>query len=297
MARRRRGHDRAARRYDVTAKHLLEADPVAWLSYVGLAPTGPVAVVDADLSTVLAEADKVVRVAGTSPWLVHLEVQSTYDATMPARMLQYNSLLHRRHGLPIASVLILLRPEADGPALDGTLELAWSGSPYLTFGYRIVRAWEQPVEDVLAGGLATLPLAPLADAPQDALPSIIRRIEERLASEAGPGDAASLWAATYLLVGLRYSAEVAQVIESLARALRESTTYQAILREGEARGEARGLAEGARRALLRAGSRRLGPPDPDTVAALTAITEVERLERMTERVLDAASWADVIRDP
>jgi hypothetical protein len=48
--------------------------------------------------------------------------------------------------------------------------------------------------------------------------------------------------------------------------------------------------------VLRAGSRRFGAPDPDTLAALNSIADVDRLEQMNERILDAASWADVIRD-
>ena len=82
------------------------------------------------------------------------------------------------------------------------------------------------------------------------------------------------------------------MIERLARALRESTTYQAILHEGEARGRA----DEARRLLLRTGSKKFGPPSSDTMAVLAAITDVERIEQLAERVIDAASWADVLRD-
>ena len=113
--------------FDATTKHLLEADPDSWLRYVGLHVDVPVTVVDAELSTVLAEADKVVRIEDASPRLVHLQMQAGYDPTMPARLLQHNALLHRRHGLPVASTVVLLRPEADGPALHGTFELAWDG--------------------------------------------------------------------------------------------------------------------------------------------------------------------------
>jgi len=56
-----------ARPFDVSTKHLLETYPTAWLAYVGLPSTGLVDVVDADLSAVLAEADKVLRLAEPSP--------------------------------------------------------------------------------------------------------------------------------------------------------------------------------------------------------------------------------------
>ncbi len=121
MPERRRRGGQNAKPFDATTKHLLDVDPRAWLGYVGLPVAGPVVVIDADLSTVLAEADKVVRVEGQMPWLVHLELQASYDAALPTRLLQYNVLLHRRHGLPVASVAVLLRSEADGPAMSAPL--------------------------------------------------------------------------------------------------------------------------------------------------------------------------------
>ena len=48
--------------------------------------------------------------------------------------------------------------------------------------------------------------------------------------------------------------------------------------------------------MLRAGSRRFGAPDPDPLAALNSIVDVDRLERMNERILDAASWGELLRD-
>ncbi len=79
--------------------------------------------------------------------------------------------------------------------------------------------------------------------------------------------------------------------------MRESSTYQAILAEGEARGlaegEARGRAAEARRILLRLGHKRFGPPDTRTRAALERIADPDQIERMTDRVLDGASWDDL----
>jgi predicted transposase YdaD len=284
----------AARPYDATTKQLLEADPAAWLAYVGLPTTDPAVLVDADLSTVLAAADKVVRVEGSAPRLVHVELQSGYDPTLPARMLQYGVLLHRRHRLPVASVVVLLRRQADGPALSGRLDLAWQGEPYLTFAYRVVRAWALPVEAVLAGGLGTLPLAPLADVAQAQLPTLLRRMDDRFRAEAAPREVNDLWTATYVLAALRYREEVLRMIESLRRAMRDSWAYQEIVEEGRVEGLAEGRAEGARLTLLRIGTRRLGQPNPEAVAALEAIRDVERIERMAERVLDAATWAEVL---
>jgi hypothetical protein len=41
---------------------------------------------------------------------------------------------------------------------------------------------------------------------------------------------------------------------------------------------------------------RFGPPSAAARAALEAITAIERLEALTERLLDAESWEELIRD-
>ena len=79
------------------------------------------------------------------------------------------------------------------------------------------------------------------------------------------------------------------MIRSLGQAMRESWAYQEILEEGRA--------DEARQILLRLGTRRLGPPDRDTAAALAALVDIERVERMTERLLDATTWSDVLTTP
>lgn len=47
--------------------------------------------------------------------------------------------------------------------------------------------------------------------------------------------------------------------------------------------------------LLRLGTRRLGPPDEPTQAALEAITSLERLERPADRILEVESWPELLR--
>ena len=75
--------------------------------------------------------------------------------------------------------------------------------------------------------------------------------------------------------------------------MRESVTYQAILEEGEAKGRA----EGVKRALLRVGQKRFGPPDAVILAAIKAITDPEHVEALVERVLDVSSWDELLVPP
>ena len=131
--------------FDTTLKALIQAYPADWISFLGVAPTGPVEVVDANLSTVTAEVDKVLQVGGPDPWLVHLEFQSSYDPTIGKRMYRYSALLHGDRDLLVESVLVLLRASADGPAASGDYRLALPGrDPYQTFTYEVRRIGRVP---------------------------------------------------------------------------------------------------------------------------------------------------------
>jgi len=279
--------------FDNSTKHLLETYPAAWLAYVGLPSTGPVTVIDADLSSVTAEADKVLELAEPTRWLVHVEFQASADPTLERRLLRYNALLGSRHRIPVQSVLILLRPDADHPRLDGILhQHTPNGHRYLDFRYLVVRAWQQPVDTVLDGALRTLPLAPIAALTEDTLPGVVRRMDNRIQAEAAPREAATLWAATYLLMGLRYPPGMAEQLLRGVRDMRESSTYQAILTEGRVEGRV----EEARTMLLRQGRKRFGPPDPHVQTALERIDNRERLEELGERLLDVFTWNELLAD-
>jgi hypothetical protein len=169
--------------YDATIKDLLETAPADWLSFLGHPTVAPVRLIDADLSTVTTQADKVFRIDEAYPWLLHLELQTGRDGLLPWRARKYNALLAERHGLPVSSVIVLLREHADGPELDGLLRETHriDGREHL-FPYVVVRLWRQPVGSLLQGGVGTLPLAPLC-VTSDALPPVVERMRERLAGE------------------------------------------------------------------------------------------------------------------
>jgi hypothetical protein len=61
-----------------------------------------------------------------------------------------------------------------------------NGHCYQWFEYQVVRVWEMPVKLLLAGGLGTLPLAPLAKVTTEGLPDVIQRMKERIGQEAHP---------------------------------------------------------------------------------------------------------------
>jgi hypothetical protein len=77
-----------AKPFDATLKELVEAYPHDWLIQLGLPASLPIEVIDADLSTVTAQADKVLRVREDSLWLLHLELQASRDPHLARRVLR-----------------------------------------------------------------------------------------------------------------------------------------------------------------------------------------------------------------
>jgi hypothetical protein len=66
------------------------------------------------------------------------------------------------------------------------------------------------------------------------------------------------------------------------------------IERGRAEGEARGRIDEARTLILRLGTKRLGPAPVNVETALLAITDRERLERIGDRIMEAADWNDLL---
>ena len=71
--------------------------------------------------------------------------------------------------------------------------------------------------------------------------------------------------------------------------MEESSTYQYII--------SKGAVKGGKRLLMLQARKRFGPPDAETAAAIEAITDVERLEQLGERLLDISSWQELLATP
>ena len=254
--------------------------------------------VDANVSTITAEADKVIRGGGAVPWVAHIELQASRDARLGSRLFRYNALLDDRHDLPVRSVAVLLRPEADAPDLTGAHRRAVPGAAeHLAFRYDVLRVWQQPVATFLEGGLGTLPLAPVADLGRMPVEAVIRAMTPQI--DATPSDLGGLlWSATSILMGLHYPAATIQALLRGVRQVKESSMYQAILAEGKAEGEASGMLHGElkadRRFLIRQGERRFGPASAVDRAIIEAIGAPGQLEDLCDLAItaDVPSWAD-----
>jgi hypothetical protein len=313
-----------AKPFDATMRELFELAPAAWLEFLGIPVPDPslVQVIDSNVSTISAETDKAVRVGGPEPLIVHTEFLSGRDLAQPAQAHWYNTLLDRHHKVPVWSVLVLIRPAADGPELTGVFEKTCPVlGQNLWFRYDVVRVWLQPPEKLLTAGLPVLPLAPISNVGPDRLAEVVTAVAERLKREAGPELVKTLWASTTLLMGARYPREqVGELIEGVAtmvlgiHGIEDSWVYQDIFAKGRAEGEAKGRAEGRaegeakgraegrvegaaeedRRVLLGLGRDKLGPPDERVEAQIAAITDRERLHSLLRRLLHVSTWDELL---
>ncbi len=284
---------------DDTLKHLTELSPQDWVVQGGWS-AAPATVIDADIATIAGAADKVIRVRGRPDWLLAVDFQAGHDtvAKLPDLLL-YNSALFKRHGVPVRSLLVLLHRGADSPQLSGFYERGYPGEPFdAALRYRPLRVWQVAPEEWLAGGLGLVPLAPLGDARPQQLPAIIAGMKRRIDREAEPRLAAELWSAAYILMGLRYEQALVQRLLQGVLAMKESVTYQAILKEGLEEGIKEGLTEGsikeARKILLLQGRSRFGEPSAEARAAVNALTDVQKLEDLIVRLLQANSWQELL---
>jgi len=296
----RKKQETPAKTYDVTTKMLIEQNPRAWLEFLGL-PVTQCEIINADLSTVSTEADKIIKVTAPILYGVHEEFQASAEFRLPDRILRYNVLAEEKHLIPIHSVVYLLRREADNYGnLTGVLNRHdFQGNVKLTFHYQVVRVWEIPVERILDADPSLLPLALLSDLAGATPEAVVQRIDDRLQTEVPPEQAQLLWTSAYILMGLSYAPDISERLMAGVMQMRESITYQKILSEGRAEGRAEGEAEGriheAQNMLLLVGEGRLGKPTASTQKRVRQIQDVNALESIARRILLVETWADLLK--
>ncbi|AMV23471.1 hypothetical protein VT84_03615 [Gemmata sp. SH-PL17] len=275
--------------FDATLKELISSYPEDWLTQLGVPVTDPPEVLSADLSTVTASADTLLKVGDL---VVHIDVESGPDDFLARRMLLYNVLAHHHTGLPVRSIVVLLRSKAVGSGPISGVEYAPApGSSELRFRFETVRAWELPAEDLLKAGVGFLPLAVLGKPPpgksrEQALRGVVEQIAARAEREA-KSDAGMLLTASYILCAMHIAPEFARGIFNKVIAMQESGTYQLILEEG--------AVKHMRELILRQGSTKLGAPTEKQKNKLATIEDLDRLDRIVMKVLSAKDWDALLK--
>jgi hypothetical protein len=107
--------------FDATLKDFVQAYTRDYEHQLHITGPGPSVVLNVDLSTISAATDVIVGHGDPLVEIKDLNFQASRDDRLSARVLVYNGLLYHRYGVPVHSLIILLRPEANDPALMGKL--------------------------------------------------------------------------------------------------------------------------------------------------------------------------------
>lgn len=280
--------------FDATLKDLAEAGPADFLAAVAGPCALPVQLLNVDLSVITTSTDLVFGVGDPREEVVHVECQASAKEKLGRQVLVRNALLHDKYEVPVHSIVLLLRPEAQHGHLTGAIRYASRTTrSRMGFEYEVVRLWEQPPEPFLHGP-PTVPLAPLCRLPEgvsleDGMSALIRRAVERILTDVAPDRIRKFLTATYVLSGLRIGRHLVQRAFEEAGAMEESDTYMELIERGQ-------LKE-AKRIVLRAGQKRFGPPPEGARAAVEGTTDIEWLERLNDRILDVSSWRELLESP
>ena len=281
--------------FDATLKDMGRESPQGFLTTFDQTPTLPTRLLNVDLSTVTTAADLLIGLGEPLVEVVHLDFQSSAAAWKHADILAYNGLVFTQYHVPVHSIVVLLRPEAAHSNMTGSIRYApRPGRGSLDFSYEVKPLWQRPAAGLLSGDLWVVPLAMRVELQtgmtlEEGLASVAQQTARRLEQEADPARAKKLLTDAYLLTGLRVRRAVAAQIFRGVRVMQESDTYLAIIDEGQEKH--------AKKMLLRLGTKRFGPADDTVQARLNAITDLERLDRQVERLLEASSWEDLLDTP
>jgi hypothetical protein len=281
--------------FDATLKDMGRESPRGFLAAFDRPATGPVKLLNVDLSTVTTAADLILGIGEPVAEIVHLDFQSSAAAWKHADLMVYNALLFTHYDVPVHTIIILLRPEAAHANLNGVIRDAPRPERgRMEFGYEIVRLWERPADELLAAEVGVAPLAVLGRLPEgsaleEALAAVAGRVVERVTKEAPPEQAKKLLTDALLLTGLRVRRDVATRTFRGVRIMQESDTYLMILEEGQEKQ--------AKKDVLIVGEERLGPPNVAVKTQLDSIAELDRLDRMLRRAAKATSWQEILDTP
>jgi hypothetical protein len=286
-----------SKKFDATLKDLGREHPHGFLTAFDQPPTLPVSLLNVDLSTVTTAADLVLGLGDPVQEIIHMDFQASAAAWKHADILVYQSLLFAHYHVPVHSIVVLLRPQAAHSNMSGAIQFApRPGRGKMDFGYEVIRLWERPAEELLAGDLGLVPLAQLGKLPsvmpvEEGISGIIDRTLDRLLREAPAEQVKKLLTASFILSGLRLEPEFARQLYRGASAMKESATHLSILDEGRDMGRE----EEAKRIILRLGEKRFGPPDESFRAEINAIKDINRLESLVDSIIGVSSWQELLQ--
>ena len=300
--------------YDRLFKTLAEEDPRGLLHLFGslsLDVEAKIEAVEREVGLPALAVDHVYNVqTHNQHWLAHYEVQTHYKSDVPERLVWYGVALALKFKLNIETVLVLLLERHAQPAVpeEHVIDL---GGIKIQAQFRVKRLWEMEAREALDAGRANLlPWVTLMRSSEAELrlaaEEIVKTGDVRIATD------------FVLLGGLRYDKDDLAAMLGRMRTmlteemLKESSTYQWILKDGMEKGMQKGMEQGLQQGLQQGviqgrseEARRvlrliLGErfPDLENLPELDAIADPQRLEGLLVEVLttpDAATARSAIQ--
>jgi hypothetical protein len=239
------------------------------------------------------------RTGGAGPVLLHVEIELRYRSTVAARLWLYNCLLHQRHGLPVHTFVLWLHGGPPG-ASAGIHRQESLGEELHRFHFRglgLSRALAAPLlarPEPLAWALAALALPAAGDRR-----GLRRACLGRIAAAPDLDEARRFLlfncVATYLELDGGAAAEFAALLaEHQGTEDRTMMTWEEkVEARGVEKGKSEGKREGMRTLLLRQLRQRFAPLPEAATERVAAITSMDELTRLADRVLTARSLEDL----
>ena len=216
--------------------------------------------------------------------LLHLEFQTKADPQIPFRMLDYWVRGKRRFpDKKMRQVVIYLKETSSDVVFQNKFEESTTHHEF-----EVIRLWEQPLANFLEF-TGMLPFAILVnDGNKERL---LQNIAQKIDKIPDQKTRQTIGSATYVLAGLVLEENI---IKQILRRdiMRESVTYQAILREGRQEGRQEGRKEGLVAIVLRLLTHKFGTLPPKLHTRITRL-HIPRLESLAEAILDFQSIADL----
>ncbi len=153
--------------------------------------------------------------------------------------------------------------------------------------------WELSADVLLAGGLGALPPALLTNDARGRIGELVEKLDRRLC-EPGVGDDTrrTIMASSYILLGLRYDEILFHEAFQRASGMKESSSYQFILKEGRQEGLHVGKLQALRETLLDILADRFGQMSVELVAQISLADDLLALRTAIRGANKVASLAE-----
>jgi len=243
---------------------------------------------------------------------VHVEIEREWRPAIARRLFDYATAAVAATGLPVWSVVLLLRPGGRPPSVAGEYRLPGIGGDAFVFRYHVVSLWQLDARAML--GQLGLRGAPFCVAMHGADEELVRGAVAEVRGGSGglTGDEQQttmqlLYIMTAAILGSGTARRIFHMesliqdpnVQELIREWEDKGRVEGRVegrREGQREGRDTGRAEEARRLLYKVLAVRSFAVPPDVRVRIDAEPDVARLEAWLETAVTAGALGDVFRD-